>query len=218
MPCSIPSRLSLLQGRACEGRGDFLPHLGGRAFASGTRPKYLGSVVPTTDNYYATLEQRRVLRRLLRLCPAGRRCRWSSQPISGSTNKNTGQFERTLIIADKGSLCFLSRRMHGAQARRESLHAAVVELIAHDDAEIKYSTVQNWYPVTRTAAAESIISSPSAAIAGAQIPRFPGLRSRPDRRSPGNIHPVSCAATIRAASSTRSRFPMAASRSILGPR
>jgi len=72
--------------------------------------------------------------------------RWSCRRISASTPKNTGQFERTLIIADEGSYVSYLEGCTAPQRDENQLHAAVVELITHDDAQIKYSTVQNWYP------------------------------------------------------------------------
>jgi Fe-S cluster assembly protein SufB len=78
--------------------------------------------------------------------PKGVRCPMELSTYFRINEKNTGQFERTLIIADKGAYVSLSRRLHRAERDENQLHAAVVELIALDDAEIKYSTVQNWYP------------------------------------------------------------------------
>ena len=92
-------------------------------------------------------EFRRVQRRLVRLHPAGRALPDGAlAPISASTRANSGQFERTLLIADKGGYVSYLEGCTAPQRDENQLHAAVVELIAHEDAQIKYSTVQNWYP------------------------------------------------------------------------
>lgn len=107
--------------------------------------KYLGSVVPVTDNYYAALNSAVFSDGSFVFIPKGVRC-----PIDLSTYfrinaKETGQFERTLIIAEEGSFVNYLEGCTAPQRDENQLHAAVVELIALDDAEIKYSTVQNWY-------------------------------------------------------------------------
>ena len=80
------------------------------------------------------------------ISPRACAARWSFRPISASTRSNTGQFERTLIIADKGAYVSYLEGCTAPMRDENQLHAAVVELVALDDAEIKYSTVQNWYP------------------------------------------------------------------------
>ena len=100
---------------------------------------------------------------------------------------NTGQFERTLIVADEGAYVSYLEGCTAPMRDENQLHAAVVELVALDDAEIKYSTVQNWYPGDKeTARAASSTSSPSAASARATARRSRGPRSRPARPSPGS--------------------------------
>jgi Fe-S cluster assembly protein SufB len=99
---------------------------------------------------------------------------------------NTGQFERTLIIAEAGSHVSYLEGCTAPMRDENQLHAAVVELVALDDAQIKYSTVQNWYPGDATARAASTTSSPSAATVPGRARRSPGPRSRPARRSPGS--------------------------------
>jgi Fe-S cluster assembly protein SufB len=89
------------------------------------------------------------------------------------------------------------------------LHAAVVELVALDDAEIKYSTVQNWYPGDKDGKGGIYNFVTKRGDCRARIPRSAGRRSRPARRSPGNTRAASCAATTASASSTRSRSPTA---------
>ena len=108
--------------------------------------KYIGSVVPTNDNFYAALNSAVFSDGSFVYIPKGVRC-----PIELSTYfrinaRNTGQFERTLIIADEGSYVSYLEGCTAPQRDENQLHAAVVELVAHDRAEIKYSTVQNWFP------------------------------------------------------------------------
>ncbi|MBO6541343.1 MAG: Fe-S cluster assembly protein SufB [Rhizobiaceae bacterium] len=108
--------------------------------------KYLGSVVPTSDNYYATLNSAVFTDGSFVYVPKGVRCPMELSTYFRINEKNTGQFERTLIIADEGSYVSYLEGCTAPQRDENQLHAAVVELIALDDAEIKYSTVQNWYP------------------------------------------------------------------------
>ncbi len=108
--------------------------------------KYLGSVVPTTDNFYATLNSAVFSDGSFVYVPPGVRCPMELSTYFRINEQNTGQFERTLIIADKGSYVSYLEGCTAPKRDENQLHAAVVELIAHDDAEIKYSTVQNWYP------------------------------------------------------------------------
>ncbi len=108
--------------------------------------KYLGSVVPTSDNYFATLNSAVYSDGSFVYVPEGVRCPMELSTYFRINEKNTGQFERTLIIADKGAYVSYLEGCTAPMRDENQLHAAVVELIAHDDAEIKYSTVQNWYP------------------------------------------------------------------------
>ena len=108
--------------------------------------KYLGSVVPTTDNYYATLNSAVFTDGSFVFIPKGVRCPMELSTYFRINEKNTGQFERTLIIAEEGSYVSYLEGCTAPQRDENQLHAAVVELVALDDAEIKYSTVQNWYP------------------------------------------------------------------------
>jgi len=108
--------------------------------------KYLGTVVPTSDNFYATLNSAVFSDGSFVYVPPGVRCPMELSTYFRINERNTGQFERTLIIADKGSYVSYLEGCTAPQRDENQLHAAVVELIAHDDAEIKYSTVQNWYP------------------------------------------------------------------------
>ncbi|GBD49321.1 Fe-S cluster assembly protein SufB [Methylopila sp. Yamaguchi] len=108
--------------------------------------KYLGSVVPTSDNFFATLNSAVFSDGSFVYVPKGVRCPMELSTYFRINEQNTGQFERTLIIADEGSFVSYLEGCTAPMRDENQLHAAVVELVAHDDAEIKYSTVQNWYP------------------------------------------------------------------------
>src|SRR4029450_13164496 len=108
--------------------------------------KYLGSVVPITANFYATLTPAVFSDGSFVYVPPGVRCPMELSTYFRINEKQTGQFERTLIIADKGAYVSYLEGCTAPMRDEHQLHAAVVELIALDDAEIKYSTVQNWYP------------------------------------------------------------------------
>jgi len=108
--------------------------------------QYLGSVVPVTDNFFATLNSAVFTDGSFVYVPPGVRCPMELSTYFRINEKDTGQFERTLIIADKGSYVSYLEGCTAPKRDENQLHAAVVELIALDDAEIKYSTVQNWYP------------------------------------------------------------------------
>src|SRR5512147_160058 len=108
--------------------------------------KYLGTVVPVTDNFFATLNSAVFSDGSFVYVPPGVRCPMELSTYFRINASNTGQFERTLIIADKGSYVSYLEGCTAPMRDENQLHAAVVELIALDDAEIKYSTVQNWYP------------------------------------------------------------------------
>ncbi len=108
--------------------------------------KYLGSVVPYSDNFFATLNSAVFTDGSFVYIPKGLRCPMELSTYFRINEQNTGQFERTLIIADEGSYVSYLEGCTAPQRDENQLHAAVVELIALDDAEIKYSTVQNWYP------------------------------------------------------------------------
>ncbi|HZP78963.1 MAG TPA: Fe-S cluster assembly protein SufB [Pseudolabrys sp.] len=108
--------------------------------------KYLGSVVPVTDNFFATLNSAVFSDGSFVYVPPGVRCPMELSTYFRINEKNTGQFERTLIIADKGAYVSYLEGCTAPMRDENQLHAAVVELVALEDAEIKYSTVQNWYP------------------------------------------------------------------------
>jgi len=108
--------------------------------------KYLGSVVPYTDNFYATLNSAVFSDGSFVYIPKNVECPLELSTYFRINEADTGQFERTLIIADKGSKVSYLEGCTAPMRDKNQLHAAVVELIALDDAQIKYSTVQNWYP------------------------------------------------------------------------
>jgi Fe-S cluster assembly protein SufB len=108
--------------------------------------KYLGSVVPARDNFYACLNSAVFSDGTFVYIPEGVRCPMELSTYFRINAANTGQFERTLIVADKGSYVSYLEGCTAPMRDENQLHAAVVELVALDDAEIKYSTVQNWYP------------------------------------------------------------------------
>ena len=108
--------------------------------------KYLGSVVPYSDNFFATLNSAVYTDGSFVYVPKGVRCPMELSTYFRINAAKTGQFERTLIIADEGSYVSYLEGCTAPMRDENQLHAAVVELVALDDAEIKYSTVQNWYP------------------------------------------------------------------------
>ena len=108
--------------------------------------KYLGSVVPASDNFFATLNSAVFSDGSFVYVPEGVRCPMELSTYFRINAENTGQFERTLIIADKGSYVSYLEGCTAPQRDTHQLHAAVVEIVALEDAEVKYSTVQNWYP------------------------------------------------------------------------
>ena len=108
--------------------------------------KYLGTVVPRRDNFFAALNSAVFSDGSFVYIPKGVRCPMELSTYFRINAMNTGQFERTLIIADEGSYVSYLEGCTAPMRDENQLHAAVVELVAHEDAQIKYSTVQNWYP------------------------------------------------------------------------
>ncbi|MBI4985715.1 MAG: Fe-S cluster assembly protein SufB [Rhodocyclales bacterium] len=108
--------------------------------------QYLGSVVPYTDNYFAALNSAVFSDGSFCYIPPGLRCPMELSTYFRINAMNTGQFERTLIVADRGSYVSYLEGCTAPMRDENQLHAAVVELVALDDAQIKYATVQNWYP------------------------------------------------------------------------
>jgi Fe-S cluster assembly protein SufB len=108
--------------------------------------KYLGTVVPQNDNFFAALNSAVFSDGSFAYIPPGVRCPMELSTYFRINARNSGQFERTLLIADKGAYVSYLEGCTAPQRDENQLHAAVVELIAHEDSQIKYSTVQNWYP------------------------------------------------------------------------
>ncbi len=108
--------------------------------------KYLGSVVPRTDNFYAALNSAVFSDGSFCYIPKGVRCPMELSTYFRINEAGTGQFERTLIIADEGSYVSYLEGCTAPMRDENQLHAAVVEIVAHEEAEVKYSTIQNWYP------------------------------------------------------------------------
>ncbi len=108
--------------------------------------KYMGSVVPYTDNYYAALNSAVFSDGSFCYIPEGVRCPVELSTYFRINAANTGQFERTLIVAEEGSYVSYMEGCTAPQRDENQLHAAIVEIVAMDNAEVKYSTVQNWYP------------------------------------------------------------------------
>ncbi len=120
--------------------------------------KYLGSVVPHTDNFFASLNSAVFSDGSFVYVPPGVRCPMELSTYFRINAQNTGQFERTLIIADRGAYVSYLEGCTAPMRDSNQLHAAVVELIAHEDAQIKYSTVQNWYPGDKETGAGGIFN------------------------------------------------------------
>ena len=166
--------------------------------------KYLGSVVPLHRQLLRRAQLRRLQRRLV--LPTFRRAsaaRWSCRPTSASTRRTPGQFERTLLIADEGAHVSYLEGCTAPMRDENQLHAAVVELVALDDATIKYSTIQNWYPGDKDGKGGIYNFVTKRGQCDGATRRSRGRRSRPARRSPGSTRAASCRATTRSASSTR---------------
>ena len=148
--------------------------------------QYLGTVVPPSDNFYAALNSAVFSDGSFVFIPKGVKC-----PMELSTHfrinaRDTGQFERTLIIAEEGASVSYLEGCTAPMRDENQLHAAVVELIALDDAKIKYSTVQNWYPGDKDGIGGIYNFVTKRGDCAAHARTFPGPRSRPARRSPGN--------------------------------
>ena len=166
--------------------------------------KYLGTVVPMTDNFYAALNSAVFSDGSFVYIPKGVRCPMELSTYFRINAMNTGQFERTLIVAEEGSYVSYLEGCTAPMRDENQLHAAVVELVVLDDAEIKYSTVQNWYPVMRTVWAESITLSPSAEHAEVNGRKSAGLKLRQAQRLPGNTQAAFCKAMTVSVSFTQS--------------
>ena len=175
--------------------------------------KYLGSVVPQSDNYYAALNSAVFSDGSFVYVPPGVRCPMELSTYFRINEKQTGQFERTLIIADKGACVSYLEGCTAPMRDEHQLHAAVVELVALDEAEIKYSTVQNWYPGDKSGKGGIFNFVTKRGDCRGHHAKISWTQVRPARRSRGNIQAASCAAIIRAGNSIRSPYRTATSRS-----
>ena len=141
--------------------------------------KYLGSVVPYTDNFFATLNSAVFSDGSFCYIPKGVRCPMELSTYFRINSANTGQFERTLIVAEEGAYVSYLEGCTAPIRDENQLHAAVVELVALDNAEIKYSTVQNWYPGDKNGKGGIYnFVTKRGKPAGDAAPRSPGRRSR----------------------------------------
>ena len=169
--------------------------------------KYLGSVVPIGDNYFTALNSAVFSDGSFVYIPKGVRCPMELSTYFRINDKESGQFERTLIIAEEDSYVSYLEGCTAPAFDKNQLHAAVVELVAWDRAEIKYSTVQNWYagdPETGRGGHLQLRDQAGALRQGTDR-KFLGRRSRPERRSPGNTRAASCRAMSLSENSTRWR-------------
>ncbi len=181
--------------------------------------QYLGTVVPYTDNYFATLNSAVFSDGSFVYVPKGVRCPMELSTYFRINAANTGQFERTLIIADEGSHVSYLEGCTAPMRDENQLHAAVVELVALEDAKIKYSTVQNWYPGDENGVGGIYnFVTKRGECRGAQF--ADQLDAGRDRLGDHLEVPElrADAATTRSASSTRSRSPTTTSRPTPAPR
>lgn len=180
--------------------------------------QYLGTVVPTGDNFYAALNSAVFSDGSFVYIPKGVRCPMELSTYFRINAANTGQFERTLIIADEGSYVSYLEGCTAPMRDENQLHAAVVELVALQDAQIKYSTVQNWYPgdAQGRGGIYNFVTK-RGACRGANS-KFLGPRSRPAPPSRGNTRAASWRATTRSANFIRWRSPIIISRPTPAPR
>ena len=167
--------------------------------------KYLGSVVPQRDNLFACLNAAVFSDGTFVYVPEGVRCPMELSTYFRINAENTGQFERTLIVAEKGSYVSYLEGCTAPMRDENQLHAAVVEIFAHEDAEVKYSTVQNWYPGDAEGKGGIFNFVTKRALCSGARSKVSWTRSRPAARSPGNIRPASSRATAASANSIRSR-------------
>ena len=167
--------------------------------------KYLGSVVPYTDNFFATLNSAVFSRRLLLLHPEGRPLPDGAVDLLPDQLANTGQFERTLIIAEEGAYVSYLEGCTAPMRDENQLHAAVVELVALDERRDQVLDRPELVPRRQGRQGRHLqLRDEARRLPRDAAPRSPGPRSRPARRSPGSTRAASSRATTRSASSTRS--------------
>ena len=176
-------------------------------------------MVPYTDNFFAALNAAVFTDGSFVYVPKGVRCPMELSTYFRINAAETGQFERTLIVADEGAYVSYLEGCTAPIRDENQLHAAVVELVALDNAQIKYSTVQNWYPGDKERKRRNLqLRHQARQMCWVRIPKFPGRRSKPDQRSPGNIPAAFCRATTPSASSIPWRLPTTTSRPTPAPR
>jgi Fe-S cluster assembly protein SufB len=150
-------------------------------------------VVPVGDNYFAALNSAVFSDGSFVFIPQGRALPDGAVDLLPDQRRDTGQFERTLIIAEEGSHVSYLEGCTAPMRDENQLHAAVVELVALDDAQIKYSTVQNWYPGRRERRRRHLqLRHQARPNAAAHAARSPGPRSKPVRPSPGSTRAACC--------------------------
>ena len=149
--------------------------------------KYLGSVVPYSDNFFAALNSAVFSDGSFVYVPKGVRCPMELSTYFRINSADTGQFERTLIVADEGSYVSYLEGCTAPKRSTNQLHAAVVELVALKGATIKYSTVQNWYAGDKDGVRRHLQLRHEARQGARRTRRSRGRRSRPARRSRGSI-------------------------------
>ena len=165
--------------------------------------KYLGSVVPYSDNFFAALNSAVFSDGSFAFIPKGVSCPMELSTYFRINARETGQFERTLIVAEEGASVSYLEGCTAPMRDENQLHAAVVELVALDDADIKYSTVQNWYPGDKDGVGGiyNFVTKRGACRGKRSEDLLDPGRDR-QRPSPGSTPPASCRATTRWASST----------------
>jgi len=159
--------------------------------------KYMGSVVPVGDNYFSALNAAVFTDGSFVYIPEGVRCPMELSTYFRINEQNTGQFERTLIIAEDSSYVSYLEGCTAPQRDENQLHAAVVELVAMQDAEIKYSTVQNWYPGDENGKGGIYNFVTKRGACRGDRSKISWTQLKPVRLLPGNTRPVFCRAKTR---------------------
>ena len=165
--------------------------------------KYLGSVVPYRDNYFAALNSAVFSDGSFVYIPRGVRCPMELSTYFRINARNTGQFERTLIVCDDGGYVSYLEGCTAPMRDENQLHAAIVEIVVNENAEVKYSTVQNWYPGDKEGRGGVYNLVTKRGSCAAPTPNCRGRRSKRVRPSPGSTRRVCSWATTRRLSSTR---------------
>ncbi len=174
--------------------------------------------MPQSDNYYAALNSAVFSDGSFVYVPEGVRCPMELSTYFRINERETGQFERTLIIADKGSYVSYLEGCTAPMRDENQLHAAVVELVALDDAEIKYSTVQNWYPGDKNGKGGIYNFVTKRGDCRGRNSKISWTQVETGSAITWKYPAASCAGITRGASSTRSPFRTAISRSIAARR